>query len=73
MLYANTASGFKSGGFDARILVDSMEKFEFKDEAAFSIELGNKMSLLDGSGELNIAFFYRRSFRSISRCYTPER
>jgi outer membrane receptor protein involved in Fe transport len=58
MLYASTASGFKGGGFDARILVDSVEKFEFKDEEALSIELGSKMSLMDGAGEMNIALFY---------------
>ena len=57
MLYASATSGFKGGGFDARILVDDVNRFKYKDEEALSLEIGGKFSVLNGTGEINVAIF----------------
>lgn len=55
MLYAKSAKGFKSGGFDARSNLGG--NFEFEEEEVLSYELGGKLTLDDGAAELNIAIF----------------
>jgi len=61
MLYASLSTGFKAGGFDARsnrrTLADGSPALEFEEEEALAVELGSKMTLLDGAAELNIALF----------------
>jgi len=68
MLYASYSTGYKSGGFDARNTNAIMgtlpsgvpgggDVFSFDEEEAETIELGAKMSLLDGTAELNAALF----------------
>jgi outer membrane receptor protein involved in Fe transport len=59
MAYLRVARGFKSGGFNDR-LTDPADptEFEFDDEEANTVELGAKMSLLDGAANLNMAAFY---------------
>ena len=72
MLYFTYSSGYKSGGFDARginsytaannplgLSSTSLggDNFEFEEEEATTYELGAKMGLLDGAGELNVSIF----------------
>lgn len=62
MLYFSVAEGFKGGGFDARILLDTANaealgvNFEFEDEQATSVEIGSKMRL-GQRAEMNVALF----------------
>ena len=71
LLYVSYAEGFKSGGFnsvddqnpvflpDGTILRDQPGLgFEYDDETAWSIEVGGKHTLLDGSMRLNWNYFY---------------
>ncbi len=72
MLYATYSTGYKSGGFDARginhwtlaeqgeslnVLKRGGDNFQFDEEQAETFEVGAKMTLLDGSAELNIAAY----------------
>ncbi|GAB3113343.1 TonB-dependent receptor [Aestuariicella hydrocarbonica] len=72
MLYATYSTGYKSGGFDARgingatsannpngynILAMGGDNFQFDEEEAETLELGAKMTLLDGAAELNLAAY----------------
>jgi iron complex outermembrane receptor protein len=62
LLYASWTLGFKSGGFDFRAnnrgtSATMSEAFEFDDEQAESVELGAKLSFLDGRAELDGAIF----------------
>lgn len=63
MVYASASQGFKSGGYDVRSNASpdfalSPGTFEFDEEEAGSLEIGTKMTLLDGAAELNVAVFY---------------
>ncbi len=58
MTYLRFARGFKSGGFNASDGGGDPDKFEFEDEQAENIELGAKLTLLDGAATLNAAYFY---------------
>ena len=58
MAYLRTARGYKSGGFNPAATTDDPDKFEFDDEEVNSIELGSKMTLLDGAATVNLAAFY---------------
>ena len=58
MLYTSLASGFKGGGFDARILVANPERFEYEDEEALSAEIGGKVKVANGTADINAALFY---------------
>lgn len=55
LLYAKSAQGFKSGGFDARSNLGG--DFEFEEEEVVSVEFGGKLTLDDGAAELNFAIF----------------
>jgi len=55
MAYLNLATGYKAGGFDTSNNMDRSREFE--DESVDSIELGLKMTLLDGRGRVNVAVF----------------
>ncbi|MEH6542311.1 MAG: TonB-dependent receptor [Porticoccaceae bacterium] len=70
MFYATWTKGHKSGGFDARSNASPdpanappgtfqplVGSFEFEEEEAKSIEIGTKLTLLDGAAEVNIALF----------------
>lgn len=72
MLYASYSEGYKTAGFDARGINDATpdhnpwnvseskmngENFQFDQENADSIEVGAKMTLLDGLAELNTAIY----------------
>lgn len=72
MLYASYSAGYKAAGYDARGINGwtsttafpgksgvqlGGESFFFDQEEAETIELGAKMTLLDGSAELNIAVY----------------
>lgn len=56
MLYASYATGFKSGGFDAR--ANSVASWEFEGEEATTYELGAKSTFMDGAMELNGAIYF---------------
>ncbi|MES2627225.1 MAG: TonB-dependent receptor [Pseudomonadota bacterium] len=56
MLYVSATNGYKAGGFDAR--ANNPFSFEFQQEKATSVEVGNKSRLFNGSLELNAALFY---------------
>lgn len=58
MAYLRTARGFKSGGFNPNVPDVDPDKFEYEDEEVNSLELGAKMTLLDGAASLNMAAFY---------------
>lgn len=72
MVYASYTEGFKTGGFDARgvnaatatdnpfgfsPLALGGDNFQFDQETTETFELGAKMTLLDGTAELNAALF----------------
>jgi len=72
MLYASYSEGYKAGGFDARGINNATttfnpygysaislggDNFEFGQEEAETIEIGAKMTLLDGTAELNLALY----------------
>jgi len=58
MVYGSLSSGFKGGGFDARILVADANQFEYDNEKAFSTEIGGKAKVANGAAEINAAIFY---------------
>lgn len=65
MAYLRVARGYKTGGFNAALGVSEPlepgevpDDFEYDDEEVNSIELGAKMTFLDGAAELNLAAFY---------------
>lgn len=66
MGYITVTQGAKSGGFDARSnnAVSDGGSFEYEDEKATNFELGAKMSLLEGTAELNMAL-YRTNFKDM--------
>jgi len=59
MLYGTVSTGFKAGGFNSFYFdrTPTEDEIEFEEEEVSTIELGAKMSLLDGAAELNIALF----------------
>jgi outer membrane receptor protein involved in Fe transport len=58
MAYLRTARGYKSGGFNPAAISVDPELFEYDDEEVNTIELGSKMTLLDGAATVNLAVFY---------------
>ncbi|MGH1372407.1 MAG: TonB-dependent receptor [Cellvibrionaceae bacterium] len=57
MAYATVSTGTKSGGFNNFALSANPDEAEFDQEKVKSMEIGAKMSLLDGAAELNFAVF----------------
>ncbi len=57
MAYATVSTGTKSGGFNNFALTSSADEAEFEQEKVKSMEIGAKMSLLDGAAEVNFAVF----------------
>ncbi len=57
MAYATVSTGTKSGGFNNFALSANADEAEFDQEEVKSMEIGAKMSLLDGAAELNFAVF----------------
>lgn len=59
MAYATASTGFKAGGFNSFYLdlVPDPSKIEFEEEKVLTLELGTKLSLLDGASEINVAVF----------------
>ena len=65
MLYASWVRGRKSGGFDFRAnnkgaSATIEESFQFEDELATNYEVGGKLVLAEGAGELNFAGFFTK-------------
>lgn len=63
MAYASASTGFKAGGFNSFFMgqaggagADSNDT-SFEEEEVITFEIGSKMTLLDGSAELNLAVF----------------
>lgn len=59
MGYLTVSKGFKGGGYDYLnpFPQEAAESFEYDKEEVLAYELGAKMTLLDGAGELNITLF----------------
>lgn len=58
MFYASASTGFKAGGYNSFAFTVDPDEAEYEEEEVMSFEIGNKLSLLDGSAELNIAIFH---------------
>ncbi len=57
MFYASYAKGSKAGGFVGAQSTGGQDAFEFEDETSQSVELGAKLTLLDGQATLNLAAY----------------
>ncbi|MHB8911179.1 MAG: TonB-dependent receptor [Lysobacter sp.] len=62
MVYGLASRGFKSGGFNIRAQATAVPRSAepFQDESVDSYEIGSKMSLLDQSLLLNLAYFHNK-------------
>ncbi|MBE9540584.1 MAG: TonB-dependent receptor [Proteobacteria bacterium] len=66
MTYVSASTGFKAGGFNSFYMGNAAgagadpEDVDFEEEEVIAAELGVKMSLLDGTAELNVAFFWNQ-------------
>lgn len=58
LLYASVSRGFKSGGFQGQLAFDPAELQPFQDESLWAYEAGAKLTLLDGSMQLNASVFF---------------
>jgi len=61
MYYASVRRGFKAGAFNHALVAtqaNALTNFKVTDEEVTSYELGAKLTLLDGSAQLNAAIFY---------------
>lgn len=57
MFYASYAKGSKAGGFVGAQSTGGQAQFEFEGESSQSIEVGTKLTLLDGQATMNIAAY----------------
>ncbi|MNJ24614.1 Pesticin receptor precursor [compost metagenome] len=57
MFYASYAKGSKAGGFVGAQSTGGQDAFEFEGETSNSIEIGTKLTLLDGRATLNLAAY----------------
>ncbi len=61
MTYVSAIKGFKGGGYDSiHSNGNDLASLEYGPETAYSYEIGSKMSLMGGRGNLNIAVFNTR-------------
>lgn len=60
LLYVSAGKGFKSGGFNARPLVDASEVTEYQPETIWTYEAGAKTEWLDRRLILNLATYYSK-------------
>ena len=58
MLYASYSRGSKGGGFNGASNTATPDGYEYEDEESSSMEVGAKLSLLDGNATLNLAVFF---------------
>lgn len=57
MFYASYAKGSKAGGFVGAQSTGQQDAFEFEGETSNSIEVGTKLTLLDGRATVNLAVY----------------
>lgn len=57
MFYASYAKGSKAGGFVGAQSTGGQDTFEFEGETSQSVEIGTKLTLLDGRATLNLAAY----------------
>lgn len=57
MFYVSYAKGSKAGGFVGAQSTGGQAQFEFEDETSQSVEIGTKLTLLDGQATLNLAAY----------------
>ena len=65
MLYASTSTGFKAGGFNSFYMATpsgasltlNSEDVSFEEEEVITFEIGSKLTVWDGRGEINTAIF----------------
>jgi len=58
LLYGTLSNGFKSGGFNGANSNTTQQLKPYKEEVLTSFEVGSKMTLLEGSMQLNAAAFF---------------
>jgi iron complex outermembrane receptor protein len=58
LLYGMVSRGFKSGGFNGANSNTTQQLIPYDEEELTSYEVGSKMTLLDGTMQLNVAAFY---------------
>ncbi len=58
LLYGSISEGFKSGGFQGTLVFSPANIIPFDEETVLAYELGSKMTLADGSVQLNSAVFF---------------
>ena len=58
LLYASVSRGFKSGGFQGQLTFDPSDLQPFEEENLLAYEAGAKLTLLDGSMQLNASIFF---------------
>jgi iron complex outermembrane receptor protein len=58
LIYAKISKGFKGGGWDGELTLDSFQLEPFKSETVLAYEIGFKSLLMDQSLQLNLAGFY---------------
>lgn len=58
LLYASVSKGFKSGGFQGQLTFEPSDLQPFDDETLWAYEAGTKLTLLEGSMQLNASFFF---------------
>lgn len=59
MTYLSATKGFKGGGYDSvHSNGNDLGALEYGPETAYSFELGSKMTLMGGRGNLNVAIFH---------------
>lgn len=58
MVYGSVSKGFKGGGFDFLVADGNVDDFEFEDENVIAYEIGSKMKIAGGRGELGVALFH---------------
>ncbi|MEQ9462360.1 MAG: TonB-dependent receptor [Haliea sp.] len=57
LLYASISRGFKSGGFQGQLTFNPADLQPFQEESLLAYEAGAKLTLLDGSMQLNASIF----------------
>lgn len=58
LFYASFAKGFKSGGFNGNIALNTESITAFDKEQVYAYEIGKKLTIIDNTLRWNSAFFY---------------
>ena len=58
LLYGSISKGYKSGGFQGTLVFSPANIIPFDEETVWAYEIGSKLTLADGTMQLNSAFFF---------------